>query len=283
MDTYMADEPIYGAVFLDKGGVGKTTSTAHLGVALAEDHDVLLIDLAGKQNDLSKHFGLWEEVSSDEDDAWPNISTVFSEEWGTISSKVPNAVDDMIYATDEEVDIIPAHKGLDQVDDELASVPAEQRYTFLDTFLTDYIDGYDVVLLDLPGLTNNITLNGLWATRTVVAPIELGPFEEKQMGALLADLEELESAFDVAVEVAMVLPNRVDSRTKIANELLQELRDAHPDTIASAAIPKSQDIKNAQREGKTVFALENPSGTAQRARDAFEDNAEELITRVNHV
>ena len=51
------------AAFLDKGGTGKTTTVAHLAVALEQlDHNVLIIDLAGKQGDLAKHFGAWSET-----------------------------------------------------------------------------------------------------------------------------------------------------------------------------------------------------------------------------
>ena len=53
-------DTLRAAAFLDKGGTGKTTTVAHLGVALEElGHEVLLIDLAGKQGDLAKHFGVW--------------------------------------------------------------------------------------------------------------------------------------------------------------------------------------------------------------------------------
>ena len=277
MDT----ETLRACTFLDKGGVGKTTSTAHLGVPISENHRILLVDLAGKQNDLAKQFGCFEEVQANTDD-WPNISTVFSEEWDSIAEKVPNAAADMILETDEGPDLLPAHKGLDQVDDDLASIAVERRYALFDHFLTEYIEplGYDVILLDLPGLTNNITLNGLWAARNVVAPVELGAFEERQMDALLEDLDELEDVFDVAVAVVMVLPNRVDTRTSLARTLLSELADTFPETIAPTHIPQSQDIRNAQREGRTVFELEEPSQTAQRARDAYHENAAALIDRL---
>jgi ATPases involved in chromosome partitioning len=92
----MSDSALRAATFLDKGGVGKTTATAHLGVALdRHGHDVLLLDLAGKQGDLAKQFGLWQEVKAD-DDRWPNITTVFQDEWETIVEKLPTAVEDLI-------------------------------------------------------------------------------------------------------------------------------------------------------------------------------------------
>jgi len=272
------DTEVRASLFLDKGGVGKTTSTAHLGVALAEEHDVLLIDLAGKQNDLAKHFGLW-EVIDDQEERWPNISTVLDKDWQTIRNKLPDAVDDMIWDTGEGPDLIPAHGGLDQADDDLANVPVPERYQFVEQFLDEDVRGYDVILVDLPGLTNNVTINGLWATRSVVAPTELGEFERQQMRQLLKDLEELSTEFDPEIDVQMVIPNCVDGRTNLAEELLDDLSEEYRDTLAPEQVPRSQDIRNAQAEGQTVFAIENPSETAQRARSAFEVNAEALINR----
>lgn len=282
--SYMDTDTLRACTFLDKGGVGKTTATAHFGVPISEDNQTLLIDLAGKQNDLAKQFGCYDEIESSTDD-WPNVSTVFSEEWDSIAEKVPDATTEMILETDEGPDLLPAHKGLDQVDDDLASIAVERRYALFDHFLTEYVEplGYDVILIDLPGLTNNITLNGLWAARNVIAPVELGAFEERQMDALIEDLEELKDVFEVDVGTVMVLPNRVDTRTSLANTLLEELTDDFAETIAPAYIPQSQDIRNAQREGRTVFALEEPSQTAQRASDAYRENATALMNRLQQL
>ena len=274
------------ATFLDKGGTGKTTSAAHLGVALAEEgEDVLLIDLAGKQGDLAKHFGVWDEVQKqiEADDDWPNISTVFAEEWDQIASKLGDAaVESLIIETGEGVDLIPAHPGLDSLDADLGNIDdARERYSRLEQFLNEYIDGrYDTVIIDLPGLTNNVSYNGLWATRNVIAPVEMGPFESEQAAALERDLEKIADQYGVDVELAMVLPNKVDRRTNLANEYLDGFSEDYADAIAPSHIPVSQDIRNAADEGQTVFALEEPSTTAERARDAFLENASTLQQRL---
>ncbi|AGB37148.1 ParA family protein [Natronococcus occultus] len=274
------------ATFLDKGGTGKTTSAAHLGVALAETgEDVLLIDLAGKQGDLAKHFGVWSDVQTeiDADDDWPNISTVFAEEWDQIASKLGDAaVDSLIVETDEGVDLIPAHPGLDSLDADLGNIDdARERYSRLERFLDEYIDGrYDTVLIDLPGLTNNVTYNGLWATRNVVAPVEMGPFESEQATALERDLEKIDDQFGVDVDLAMILPNKVDTRTKLATEYLEGFGEEYEGAIAPEHVPASQDIRNAADEGRTVFALEEPSTTAERAREAFLESAAKLQQRL---
>jgi chromosome partitioning protein len=268
------------SVFLDKGGVGKTTSTAHFGVALAErGHDVLLIDLAGKQGDLAKHFGVWTDLP-ESDDRWPNIATVLSDDWSMVKDRLPDAASEMIIPTGEGPDLISAHLGLDQVDDELASVPVPKRYKMLERFFDKDIGplGYDIVLVDLPGLTNNVTLNGLWATEKVIAPVELGEFERQQAQTLQEDIDDLQETFDKDIEIAMVVPNRVDSRTKLSKTLLAELDDEWNGLIAPTSVPKSQDIRNSQRNGSTVFARDEVSSTAERARESYRDNSEKLVS-----
>jgi chromosome partitioning protein len=280
-------QSIRACTFLDKGGTGKTTTAAHLGVALAEQgNDVLLIDLAGKQGDLVKHFGRWETVERqiEQDDDWPNISTVFQDQWGAIAEKLGDAaVENLVLETDEGVDLIPAHPGLDSLDAELGNIDdAQDRYSRLDAFLDEYIEplGYDAILIDLPGLTNNVSYNGLWAARNVVAPVEMGPFESEQAEALRADLDKIGANFDVAVELAMVLPNKVDTRTKLAEEYLDAFEEAYPEAFAPAHVPVSQDIRNAAESGRTAFALEEPSTTAERARESFLKNAATLAERL---
>lgn len=283
-------ETLRVAAFIDKGGTGKTTATAHLGVALAEEGiDVLLIDLAGKQGDLAKTFGVWSEYRDliDADDAWPNVTTVFQDEWRAIAEKLgDDAIDDLILETSEDVDLIPAHPGLDSLDADLGTIDdAADRYSRLETFLDEYIDprGYDAILLDLPGLTNNVSYSGLWAAKYVLAPVEMGPFEAEQADQLREDLVQMAAAFEIDIDLAMVLPNKVDTRTKLAEEYLATFRDAYPDEIAPAYVPYSQDIRNAVDNGHTAFALDDPSTTAQQARDAFVTNARTLITRIGGV
>ncbi|WP_435099839.1 ParA family protein [Halorubrum sp. N11] len=273
------------AAFLDKGGTGKTTTIAHLGVAFSElGADVLLIDLAGKQGDLAKHFGVWdtyqEQIAADE--AWPNIATVFDDSWSTIAEKLgSDPVADLIIETDEEVDLIPAHPGLDTLDATLGNIDdAQTRYSRLTQFLDEYVDPleYDVVLFDLPGLTNNVSYNGLWAARHVIAPVEMGPFEAKQAEALTTDLAKINNQFGLNITLTLVLPNKVDTRTTLADEYLAEFEATYPTAIAPTAIPQSQDIRNAAQQGQTVFAYGNPSKTAEQARAAYTTAADALWT-----
>lgn len=282
----MADT-LRAAAFLDKGGTGKTTTVAHLGVALSEQgHDVLLLDLAGKQGDLAKHFGVWDQYWAriETDEAWPNISTVFDDAWDTIAGKLgSDAVTDLVVGTAEGPDLIPAHPGLDTLDSELGNIDdARERYSRLEQFLDEYVDplDYDIILIDLPGMTNNVSYNGLWAARHVITPVEMGPFEAEQAAALRRDLEKIAENFAVDIELALVLPNKVDTRTTLAEEYLTAFTDAYPDAISPSYVPYSQDIRNAAENGETAFAIPEPSTTASQSRDAYLDAASALVEQL---
>lgn len=135
-------------------------------------------------------------------------------------------------------------------------------------------------------MTNNVSYNGLWATRHVITPVEMGPFEAEQADALRRDLAKIAENFAVDIDLALVLPNKVDTRTTLAEEYLEAFRTEYPEGIAPDYIPYSQDIRNAAQNGMTAFALEEPSTTAKRAREGYLDAAETLITRLggdNHV
>ncbi len=278
----MPGSTIRAATFLDKGGVGKTTATAHFAVALdRQGLDILMLDLAGKQGDLAKQFGLWEEIQAD-DDRWPNITTVFQDEWDTIAEKLPTPVEDLITTTTEGPDLIPAHETLDGLDSTLGNIddPAV-RYSRLDEFLTEYIDErYDVVLLDLPGSTSNVSYNGLWAAQHVIAPVRPGPFEAGQAAQLRRDLEAIREERGVTIELVMVVLNEVDERTKAGKIYREQFETEYPDAVAPKQIPSSQDIQNAQMNGITLYELEQPSATAERALDAYETDAKTLVERL---
>lgn len=279
------------AASVQKGGTGKTTSIAHLGVALADRGlDVVLIDLAGKQGDLAKVFGLQEAIA--ESERRVNIATTFQEEWVKIKELLDedenrdDALDQLTYDTGEGPDLIPAHEGLDSLDTKLRLDYDDDAvmYSVLDRLLDDLGSKYDAALVDLPGVSNNITLNGLWACGAVLCPVEPARIESEQADALVRDLESFQTAYaeDLPREVrlAMLLPNKTDDRTRLTQKFLDHYAERFPEEIAPVPIPESQDIRNAADQGSTVFALDSPSKTAKRAREAYRLNAGEILDRL---
>lgn len=279
------DQPIKACTFIDKGGVGKSTLISHIGVALANDgYQTIVIDLAGKQGDIAKQFGI---ETPDQGD-WPNISTVFQPEWEAIKDHPDfdsDPVEQMIRHTNEGVDIIPAHPGLESLDDELDNKYDDSRkFGQLNEFLGEHIDPeYDAVLIDLPGKGSNITFNGIFAAGNVITPVLAGSFEDEQADELNNELATIREKYDQPADLTMMIPNMIDNRTSLSDTYLERYGGRFGDVIAPEPVPRSQDIVNAQHEGKTIFALEDPSSTAQRAIAAIESNTEALIQRIRGV
>jgi len=287
----MPNETRRAAIFIDKGGTGKTTSAAHLGAALNElGHDVLLLDLAGKQGDLADALGVFEDVEQDieNEDDFPNIATTMGNRWTDVADMVgaEEAVERLVYETGPGIDLIPAHPDLDGLDADLGNVDdVEDRYNRLRLFLDEYVDPlgrWDVVLLDMPGLANNITYNGLWAARNVVTPVSMGSFELKQARSLEDDLEKIRSNYGQDVGLRMIIANLYDRRTNLHSDILADFENEFQSLMAPEYIVDSQQIRTATEDGRTLFDIPEDEllSTAEDAREAFLANAEALYNRI---
>jgi len=277
------------AFYVEKGGVGKTTSAAHIAVAAASEHDldVVVLDLAGTQNDLATQFGLEDEVT----DPDAPISAVFGEDWDFIVQNIDNIIDRMVYDTGEGPDLIPADAGITGADNNLASVPIEQRYLKLDQFIQNQLaERYDLVILDLPGKEDNIALNGIFAAEHIVAPLCPGAFERDQLNnlrdglaAIREDLSDVLHTHDVHPHLAMVIPTMISGRTKQSEEFVDDLEARYPD-IAAEPVADSQNIGTFQSEGRTLYAVDEEDlyATGKRARGAYSANTTTLLETINN-
>ena len=262
------------ATFVPKGGVGKTTTTAHIAVATAQEHDrdVCIVDLAGEQNDIARHFGI-KEAATDTDGP---ISGIFESQWWTWQQQTDaDPVEVMRFGTDEGVDIIPSDPGLGGADNNLANTPREDRYEFLARFRDEFLaDHYDLVLFDLPGKEDNIAINGLVAAQHVIAPLRPGAFERDQLATLESQLETLSDdlVIDTLLDLAAVIPTMIDRRTNQSEQFLTDLEATHADLVTTP-VPQTANIGTLQSEGRTLFAVNDDRlyATGREARDAYRD------------
>ncbi|MGQ3723504.1 ParA family protein [Natrialba aegyptia] len=279
----MGNSIMRSCAYVPKGGVGKTTSTAHIAVSATQDHglDVLVIDLAGTQNDLATQFGIADEVT----DPDAPISAIFGENWSFIRENIDDVFDRMVFATDEGPDLIPADDGLGAEDNNLANVPRENRYDRLESFIEDEVaPQYDLVLLDLPGKEDNITINGLFAAENVIAPLRPGEFERKQLENLERELALIrdDEDHDAQPQLRLVFATMVDQTTNLADEFTDSLESEYPE-IAGTSVSESANIGNEQAAGQTLFALPDDElyTTGKRARNAYRELTTDLLNRLD--
>ncbi len=191
----------------------------------------------------------------------------------------------MVYETAEGVDLIPADDGLAAEDNNLANVPREDRYDRLETFVQDELaPRYDLVLFDLPGKEDNITINGLHAAENVIAPLKPGAFELTQLENLEDELETIADDNDHAADpqLQLVFATMVDRTTNLSSEFVEQLEDDYPE-IAGPPVAESANIGDGQADGRTLFAFEDDElyNTGKRARKAYRELTDDLLSRLN--
>lgn len=269
------------AVDIGKGGVGKTTTIAHIA---AQAENAIAIDLSAKQNDLATHFGL------DVSDPDVPLSAVFSDKWDIITDSIENVVERMTYETNEGVDIIPSDPGLSGADNNLGSVPVEDRYLKMNNFVDEYLaEQYDVVLFDLAGKEDNITLNGVVAATNLISPACPGQFEENQLKREVLDTDEFRNDYGKVLDehsiphpqLRMVIPTMIDQRENESQRFLDSLNETF-DGLVTEPIVNSANVGSAQKRGCTLYAMDDDDlyNTGERAKEAYRNIASELQSTI---
>jgi chromosome partitioning protein len=231
-----------------KGGVGKTTTTVNLAAALAKTGArVLVIDLDPQGNastalgveHRAETISVYDVIINDE----PMIGVV---------QKSPEF--DSLYC-------IPATIHLAGAEIELVSLVArEQRLrTALDQFLANVPDPFHYVFIDCPPSLGLLTINAFVAAREVLIPIQCEYYALEGLSQLLSNIELIERHLNPALKVSTILLTMYDSRTNLANQVAQEVRDHFPEQVLTTAIPRSVRISEAPSYGLSVISYDTNS------------------------
>jgi chromosome partitioning protein len=231
-----------------KGGVGKTTTTVNLAAALAKSGArVLVIDL-DPQGNASTALGV--EHRADTISVYDVI--INDEPMVGVVQKSPEF--DSLYC-------IPATIHLAGAEIELVSLVArEQRLrTALDLFLSSVPNPFHYVFIDCPPSLGLLTINAFVAAREVLIPIQCEYYALEGLSQLLKNIELIEKHLNPQLAVSTILLTMYDSRTNLANQVAQEVREHFPKQVLAAAIPRSVRISEAPSYGLSVISYDSNS------------------------
>lgn len=192
------------AVFNQKGGTAKTTTTVNLGVALVKmGYKVLLVDLDA-QAALTYYFGL------------QGIKNTIS---NVILDKIP--LEGAVYRA-EGVDILPAN--MDLTNTELSISHAAHRLQILqEIFQTDL--SYDYMLIDCPPVLSLLTVNALNISDYVLIPSQLEVLSLHSISLVEESIQKMKNGLNPSLKVLGILPVMVDKRKKISEEVLNFIQN----------------------------------------------------------
>jgi chromosome partitioning protein len=243
-----------------KGGVGKTTSTVNLAVALAlHGSRVLVIDL-DPQGNASTGLGVEHHAGV------PSIYDVLIE--GMPLAEVATPVEGV-----PGLLCVPATIDLAGAEIELVSVVA--RETRLRRAIEAYDEELDYVLIDCPPSLGLLTVNALVAAREVLIPIQCEYYALEGLGQLLRNVDLVKAHLNSEVEVSTILLTMYDGRTKLADQVASEVREHFKDVVLSTVIPRSVRVSEAPGYGQSVMTYDPGS----RGATSYLSAAREIAIR----
>jgi chromosome partitioning protein len=242
-----------------KGGVGKTTSTVNLGVALAmHGLKVLVIDLDPQGNAST---GLGVEHSS----GTPSIYEVLVDGMPIEEAAVPVEQAPTLWCVPATIDLAGAEI-------ELVSVVAREHR--LRRAIAAYGNDVDYILVDCPPSLGLLTVNALVAGDEVLIPIQCEYYALEGLGQLLNNIELIKSHLNGGLQVSTILLTMYDGRTKLADQVAQEVRNHFGPLVLDVVIPRSVRVSEAPGYGQSVMTYDPGSKGALTYYEAARELAE---------
>ena len=251
------------AIANQKGGVGKTTTTFNLGVALKNQGKRVLVVDADPQGDLTTYMG-YNESELKTTLAQLMESVIYDSQLDTKQAILNNA---------EGIDLIPSDLDLSATEAMLVNVMS--REVTLRTILNNVKKDYDYVLIDCMPSLGMLTINALSCSDKVVIPVQDHFLAAKGMGHLLKTVSRVKRTINPNLEVGGILLTLVNKRTNLSKETIQDLKETYGRAIKlyDTQIPLAVKTAESTSRGKSIFKYDKNSKVAT----AYEDFAKEVL------
>lgn len=194
------------ALMNQKGGVGKTTTTANLGAALAErGKKVCLIDM-DPQAHLTINYGV---------DPSPDICSLYDmlvEESSFLEA---------VHKVDRNIALVPSSIDLAAAEIELVNVPG--RETILKRRLESAQHEFDYILIDCPPSLGLLTINALAVAGEVIVPMQPHFLALQGVGKLLETVALVSKRMNPGLKVSGIVLTMFDAQMKLSSEVVNDL------------------------------------------------------------
>jgi chromosome partitioning protein len=242
-----------------KGGVGKTATAVNLAAFLAtEGHRVLLIDLDPQGNATSslgvERFSLTRSI------------------YDALMSDVPLA-DVVIPSSIANLALAPSTSALSGSEIELASEIG--REYLLGQSLAAAAAEYDYIFVDCPPSLGLLTVNALTAADFVIIPVQCEYLALEGLAQLMQSVALVHERLNPRLQLFGLVMTMYDSRMRLAQQVVEEVKQHFPNEIFQTVIPRNVRIAEAPSFGEPLVKFDPHSRGAQ----AYSELMREFLER----
>lgn len=232
-----------------KGGVGKTTSAINIGAFLGSfGQKVLVVDIDPQANATSS-LGI-------------DKLTVKKGSYEVMVGIAPIGPS-ILHNPRLKLSILPSSPSLAGAEVEL--MDAKNRDFRLREMLKPIEDRYDYILIDCPPSLSILTINGLIAAKDgVLIPVQCEYLALEGLGQLTSTLQRIQRSLFPDLQVRGVILTMYDGRTRLAMDVVNEVRKFFPDRVFQTIVPRSIRLAEAPSYGLPITTYA-PRSSAARA------------------
>ena len=247
------------AITNQKGGVGKTTTTFNLGVALAKQGKKVLIVDVDPQSNLTTYASWYNE-----DELKYTLSDLMEQSMNDETIKTQES----ILHHKENIDLIPSSLNLSALETSLAYAMSRE-YT-LRNCLSVIKDNYDYILLDCQPSLGMLTINALASADSVLIPVQSQYFALRGMTDLFKIINKVRRQINPTLKIDGALLTLVDRRTNLSKEIEKQIRDNYGSMLKlyDTQIPLAVKTAESTSQGESIFSYDK-NGTVAEAYSSF--------------
>ena len=227
------------AIINQKGGCGKTTTSINLAACLARlGHKTLLADM-----DPQGHCGVGLAVPEEQIER-----TIYDAMIDSSDGRVAK-ISEIVWQIASDFDLAPSNiklAGFEQI-----FSGREGREDRLTKALEPVQSNYEWCIIDCPPSVGLLTFNALRACDQAIVPVETGYFSLHGLAKMMETLEALKERCEKEI-LLRVLPTLYDTRTKLAREVLSELRAKFREYLMESTVNFNTKLKEAASFGQPI-------------------------------